>query len=200
MKQLGGQVVEIKGPEKSLLGSTSVITFESARDVKQFLSEQSSNVPVKSFIELYNSGAYSSYAKKSYDREIKIDPKTLSDNLNYQRSLALRTELQDWTLNTMAKNGFSAIAYPSAAKLADLIEKEQAGLFSRWSENTGFPAISVPMGYANSSTGSSLPANIEFIGRAFDEAEIIHIASAYENATKKRVEPPLPAIGTLATP
>lgn len=196
IRALGGHVVEITGPGKDLLGSSSVITFESARDVNQFLSEQGSSVPVKSFKELYDSGQYSKYAKESYDREIKVDPAALSDNIGYQRSLAMRTKLQDWTLDTMAKNGFAAIAYPSSAQLADLIGKEQAGLFSRWSENTGFPAISVPMGYAASKTGTSMPANIEFLGRAFDESGIIHIASAYEQSTKKRVAPPLPAITT----
>ncbi|MFD2617542.1 amidase [Terrilactibacillus laevilacticus] len=196
LEALGAEVIEIKGPDKDLLGGSSVITYESAHDVNQFLSEQGPNVPVKSFQELYDSGNYSPYAKESYDREIKIDPNTLSDNLNYQRALSMRTQLQDWTLDTMAKNNFSAIAYPSSAQLADLIGKEQAGLFSRWSENTGFPAISVPMGYAISNTGTSLPANIEFLGRAFEEPEIIHIASAYENSTKNRVAPPLPGITT----
>ncbi|WP_158453675.1 amidase [Paenibacillus beijingensis] len=200
IEALGGEVVEIAGPPKSLLGGSSVITFESARDVNKFLAEQGGNVPVTTFRGLYDSGKYSPYAKESYDREIKIDPDALNNNVDYQRSLAMRTALQDWTLDTMAKNGFAAIAYPSSAQLADLIGKEQAGLFSRWSENTGFPAISVPMGYAKSKTGTYMPANIEFLGRAFDEPAIIHIASAYENSTKKRVEPALPEIATLATP
>jgi Asp-tRNA(Asn)/Glu-tRNA(Gln) amidotransferase A subunit family amidase len=153
-----------------------------------------SKLPVKSFQELYDSGQYTSYAKESYDREIKINPDTLNEHIGYQRGLVARTSLQDWTLQTMAENGLSAIAYPSSAQLADLIGKEQAGLFTRWSEGTGFPAISVPMGYAKSNTGTSPPANIEFLGRAFDESGIIHIASAYENFTHKRVEPPLPMI------
>lgn len=194
IEALGGQVVEISAPDKDLLGGSSVITFESARDVTKFLSEQGGNVPVKSFKELYESGKYTPYAKESYDREIKIDIGTLSDNLDYQKALSARTKLQDWTLNTMAEKGLSAIAYPSSAQLADLITKEQAGLFSRWSENTGFPSISVPMGFADSNTGTSMPANIEFLGRAFDEPTLIRIASAYENATHKRVAPPLPAI------
>ncbi|GGA26260.1 amidase family protein [Paenibacillus physcomitrellae] len=194
IESLGGQVVEIAGPDKDLLGMASVITFESAHDVNQFLSEQGEDVPVKTFKELYESGKYSSYAKESYDREIQIDPDGLAGNLDYQRALSARTELQDWTLNTMAKNGLDAIAYPTAAQTADLISKEQAGLFSRWSENTGFPAISVPMGYAESDTGSMLPANIEFLGRAFDESGLIQIASAYESGTKMRVAPTLPEI------
>lgn len=193
IEALGGEVIEVDGPPSDLLGSTSVIGFESAHDVNQFLDEQD-NVPVTSFAELYESGQYSDYAKEPYDREIKIDPETLDENIGYQRSLALRTQLQDWTLDTMAKHGLSAIAYPSSAQLADLIGNEQAGLFTRWSENTGFPAISVPMGYAESDTGTMLPANIEFLGRAFGEPDIIRIASAYEAATERREVPQLPVI------
>lgn len=198
IEALGGEVVEISAPDKKLLGSSSVITFESQRDVDEFLQEQGSNVPVKSFKELFYSGKYSKFTLESYDREIKVDPAGLDANLEYQRALATRIALQDWTLNEMAKNGLTAIAYPSSAQLADLSGNEQAGLFSRWSENTGFPAIGVPMGYAASKTGTSLPANIEFLGRAFDESGLIRIASAYEQSTKTRVAPPLPKISISA--
>jgi len=200
LESLGATVVPLPAPPSTLLGSTSVITPESARDVDAFLATQGDDVPVSTFAELYESGAYTTYAKESFDREIGVDPVTLNDNLGYQRSLATRTQLQDWTLNQMAANELSAIAYPSSAQLADLIGHEQAGLFSRWSENTGFPAISVPMGYAQSSTGTSMPANVEFIGRAFAEPTLIGIADAYENSSALRVVPALPEIATAEPP
>lgn len=74
LEALGAKVVEIKGPDKALLGATSVIGYESVRDVNKFLSEQGTNVPVKSFQELYDSGQYTPYAKEAYDREVKINP------------------------------------------------------------------------------------------------------------------------------
>jgi Asp-tRNA(Asn)/Glu-tRNA(Gln) amidotransferase A subunit family amidase len=200
LEALGATVVPMTAPPSDLLGSTSVITPESAHDVNEFLAEQGPDVPVKTFQELYDSGSYTSYAKESYDREIQVDPDALADNLGYQRSLATRVDLQDWTLDQMASNDVSAIAYPSSAQLADLIGAEQAGLFSRWSENTGFPALSVPMGYAASPTGTSLPANMELLGRAFAEPTLIGIADAYENAAAVRVAPPLPTIDGGSTP
>ncbi len=53
----------------------------------------------------------------------------------------------------------------------------------RWSEQTGFPAIGVPMGYG---TVAGLPASIEFLGRRFGEAELIEIAAGYEAASRRR--------------
>lgn len=194
LEKRGATVVPLTGPDRDLLGNSSVITQESAHDVNAFLQAQGPGVPVRSFRELYASGSYTPYAKESYDREIQVDPTTLSTNLTYQQGLADRVILQDWTLNVMAANKLTAIAYPAAAQTADFIGKEQAGLFTRWSENTGFPAITVPMGYATSSTGTQLPADIEFLGRPFAEASVIGVASAYESATHKRRLPPLPAI------
>lgn len=51
----------------------------------------------------------------------------------------------------------------------------------------GYPAISVPAGH--STTG--LPIGLQIVGRPWKEAEIIGMAHAYEQATKKRKAPKL---------
>ncbi len=43
---------------------------------------------------------------------------------------------------------------------------------------TGLPAISVPCGF----TRAGLPVGLQIIGRAFDEATVLRIARAYEQA------------------
>ena len=48
----------------------------------------------------------------------------------------------------------------------------------------GYPHITVPMG-----TVHDLPAGFSFIAGAYKEAELITIAYAFEQATKKRVAP-----------
>ena len=194
LERLGATVVPMDAPPSSILGPASVITLESAHDVNAFLAAQGDDVPVQTFQELYDSGAYSPYAKEAFDREVKVDPATLDENPDYLAALRARTTLQDWTLDQMASKRLTAVAYPTSAQLADLVGNEQAGLFSRWSENTGFPAISLPMGYAASSTGSMLPANIELIGRPWAEPTLIGLADAYEDAASVRVLPDLPRI------
>ena len=56
----------------------------------------------------------------------------------------------------------------------------------------GYPTITVPAGYA-----SGLPVGISFIGRAWSEALLIKLAYAYEQATKHRRPPTLPATAHL---
>jgi amidase len=53
------------------------------------------------------------------------------------------------------------------------------------SPQTGFPAITVPMGF----TYGSLPAGLTFVGKLFAEPDLIKFAYAYEQATKHRRPP-----------
>ena len=52
---------------------------------------------------------------------------------------------------------------------------------------TGFPGITVPIGFSY----DSLPAGLTFIGRSFSEASLIKFAYAYEQATRYRHPPSL---------
>jgi amidase len=54
--------------------------------------------------------------------------------------------------------------------------------------STGFPAITVPMGYTR---GGTLPAGLQFFGRAWSEPRLLELAYSYEQATHHRRPPPL---------
>jgi amidase len=54
-----------------------------------------------------------------------------------------------------------------------------------FSPSTGFPAITVPMGY----TRGTLPAGLQFFGRAWSEPTLLRLAYAYEQATHHRHPP-----------
>ena len=58
-----------------------------------------------------------------------------------------------------------------------------------FSPSTGFPAITVPMGYTR---GGTLPAGLQFFGRAWSEPTLLRLAYAYEQATHHR-RPPVTA-------
>ncbi|HSJ30111.1 MAG TPA: amidase family protein [Longimicrobiales bacterium] len=51
---------------------------------------------------------------------------------------------------------------------------------------SGFPAITVPMGYAY----GTLPAGLQFLGDAWSEPRLIELAFSYEQATRHRRPPP----------
>lgn len=54
-----------------------------------------------------------------------------------------------------------------------------------FSPSTGFPAMSVPMGYSR----GSLPAGMTFFGRPWSEETLIRLGYAYEQATRHRRPP-----------
>jgi amidase len=54
-----------------------------------------------------------------------------------------------------------------------------------FSPSTGFPAVTVPMGYSR----GTLPAGMTHFGRPWSEATLVRLAYAYEQATKHRRTP-----------
>jgi len=57
-----------------------------------------------------------------------------------------------------------------------------------FSPSTGFPAITVPMGYTRD---NRLPAGISFLGRPWSEGRLIQLVYDYEQTTKHRRAPVL---------
>ena len=51
---------------------------------------------------------------------------------------------------------------------------------------TGAPAITVPMGYARDVAQAPLPAGLQMLGRPWDEARLLRLAYAFEQATQYR--------------
>jgi Asp-tRNA(Asn)/Glu-tRNA(Gln) amidotransferase A subunit family amidase len=60
-----------------------------------------------------------------------------------------------------------------------------------FSPSTGFPAVTVPMGY----TRDVLPAGLQFLGRPWDQKKLIGLAYAYEQRTKHRRPPVFASTG-----
>ena len=54
------------------------------------------------------------------------------------------------------------------------------------SPQTGFPAITVPMGFA-----VGLPVGMSFVGTAWSEGKLLRLAYAYEQGTRHRRPPRL---------
>jgi aspartyl-tRNA(Asn)/glutamyl-tRNA(Gln) amidotransferase subunit A len=55
---------------------------------------------------------------------------------------------------------------------------------------TGLPALSVPCGFAD-----GLPVGLQLIGRPFDEATVLRVGHAYQEATRWQMQPPEPVGG-----
>jgi amidase len=93
-------------------------------------------------------------------------------------------------IEAMNAQHLDAIVYPtwsnSPRKVGDV--SSSAGDNSQvLSPQTGFPAITVPMGF----THGMLPAGLTFVGPAFSEATLIRYAFDFEQTVHQRKDPPL---------
>jgi Asp-tRNA(Asn)/Glu-tRNA(Gln) amidotransferase A subunit family amidase len=105
---------------------------------------------------------------------------------------ASRDEFRAWLRTSvtglMDSLKLDALVYPTWSNPPRLIgdlntpHGDNSQLFS---PSTGFPAITVPMGY----TRGQLPAGLQMLGRAWGEPTLIGLAYGYEQATKHRRPP-----------
>ena len=108
---------------------------------------------------------------------------------------AMRARLRTAVMQVMDSLHLDALVYPTWSNPPRLIgdlngpHGDNSQLFS---PATGFPAITVPMGF----TRKVLPAGLQLFGRPWSEATLFRLAYAYEQSTRHRrtpeSAPPLP--------
>ncbi len=104
---------------------------------------------------------------------------------------AFRERLRAAVLDVMAAQRLDALIYPTWSNPPRLIGdlNTPAGDNNQFfAPSTGFPAITVPMGYTR---GDTLPAGLQFFGRPWSEALLLRLAYAYEQMTHHRRPPRL---------
>lgn len=102
---------------------------------------------------------------------------------------AARARLRDAVLNLMDSLRLDALVYPTWSNPPRLIGdlNTPAGDNSQlFSPRTGFPAITVPMGFTRQNT---LPAGMTFLGRPWSEPRLINLVYEYEQTTRHRRPP-----------
>ena len=160
------------------------------KDLNAYLALHAPNAYYKSLSEIVDSGLYLPYIEARL--KANVAPKTEAqlargpcvDTYHDPKKIAFR----DAVLAEMEKQHVDALIYPTWSnpprKVGDM--KSPAGDNSQvLSPQTGFPAITVPMGF----TYDSLPAGMTILGRSFSEGLLIKYAYAYEQATKHRRPP-----------
>jgi Asp-tRNA(Asn)/Glu-tRNA(Gln) amidotransferase A subunit family amidase len=155
-------------------------------DVNNYLASLGERAKYKNLTAIVESGLYSAYIERRLKDAIRTTPQAppCQDLYHEPRNIAFREAL----LKAMEQDRLDAIIYPTWSnaprKIGDL--QSPAGDNSQMlSPQTGFPAITVPMGF----TYGSLPAGLTFLGRAFSEPDLIRFVYAYEQATKHRRPP-----------
>ena len=100
-----------------------------------------------------------------------------------------RSRLRDALAGLMSANKLDALIYPTWSNPPRLIgdlNTPHGDNNQLLSPSTGFPAITVPMGFTNA---GSLPAGLQFLGAAWAEPVLIRLAYSYEQATRHRRPP-----------
>lgn len=160
-------------------------------DLNDYLAHHGQAAPYHSLADIIQSGLYLPYIearlkdaaapKAATDTNSRPCPDVYHDD----KKITLREAI----LAAMDKQHVDAIVYPTWSNAPRKVGdgRSPAGDNSQvLSPYTGFPAITVPMGY----THGRLPAGITFLGKTFGEAELIKLAYAYEQATQHRHPPP----------
>ncbi len=100
-----------------------------------------------------------------------------------------REKLRAAVVRLMADRELDAFVYPTWSNPPRLIgDLNTPGGDNNqfFAPSTGFPAITVPMAATH---GGTLPAGLQFFGRAWSEATLLRLAYAYEQATHHRRPP-----------
>ncbi|HXD22437.1 MAG TPA: amidase family protein [Gemmatimonadaceae bacterium] len=157
-------------------------------DLQRYFAARGQNAPVKSIDDILRSRAYHPSVQLKLQTE-NADTIPPEDNPGCKAREASRERLRVAVTALMDSLHLDALVYPTWSNPPRLIGdlNTPAGDNSQiFSPSTGFPAITVPMGYTR---GGRLPAGMTFFGRAWSEGRLITLAYGYEQATHHRHPP-----------
>lgn len=156
-------------------------------DLNQFLASLGDGVPVKSLAEIVKSRKFHPSVQVRLEQALR-SPANGPASPECQAEAAYRQKFRDAVTGTMDELKLDGFVYPTWSNPPRLIGdlNTPGGDNSQvFSPITGFPAITVPMGY----TRGTLPAGMTFFGRAWSELKLIRFASGYEQSTRWRHAP-----------
>jgi Asp-tRNA(Asn)/Glu-tRNA(Gln) amidotransferase A subunit family amidase len=157
-------------------------------DLERYLAPLGDAAPVKSVDEILRSRRYhpSIQTRLEAARDAKLAPE---ENPACASREQFRAKLRAGVLALMDSLRLDALVYPTWSNVPRLIGdlNTPAGDNSQlFSPSTGFPALTVPMGYTRDGV---LPAGLQIFGRPWSEATLIRLAYGYEQATHHRHAP-----------
>lgn len=158
-------------------------------DLEQYFAKRGEGAPVKTIDEIIRSRGYHPSAVELRLRDAQRDTSPAPDvNPGCRAREAMRERLRVAVTRMMDSLKLDALVYPTWSNPPRLIgdlntpHGDNSQLFSPL---TGYPAITVPMGY----TRGVLPAGMTFFGRGWSEGRLISLAYSYEQLTRHRRAP-----------
>jgi amidase len=189
----GAKVVEIEFLKGNNYDDASfeVMLFEFKDGLNKYFAGLGNDAPVKSLKELIEFNKSDSAELKYFDQKIleMADKKGNIESPGYKKALALMTKAtrEDGIDMVMNNNKLDAIMAPTGSpawKTDLLLGDHYVGGSSSLAAISGYPAITVPMGFVD-----DLPVGVTFFGKAWSEPVLLEIAYSYEQGTKHRKAP-----------
>lgn len=184
MKAAGAEIEEVAIPGlEELLWGSSLIDAEFKFDLMDYLA-RFPNAPVRSLAEILARGDYHKALEQTFRGRDKAEAR---ETEAYRAARARRDTARALVSATMDERKLDALAYPPMQRKPAIAGEPQFGLPNcQLSPSCGFPAISMPAGF----TSDGVPIGIELLGRAWEEAKLLSMAFAYEQAVHPRQAPP----------
>jgi amidase len=193
LKADGAVVIDIEFPkgEKYDNASFQVMLYEFKDGLNKYFASLSDSVPVKSLKDLIEFNKSDTVELRYFDQKIleMAEKKGSLESDEYKKELVsmLKLTRENGIDKVMNNNRLDAIIAPtgSPAWKTDLLLGDHfVGGSSSLAAVSGYPAITVPMGFVD-----DLPVGVTFFGRAWSESLLLEIAYSYEQGTKHRKAP-----------
>ena len=195
MKAQGAEIVDgVQIAEIDQIPLPQLFCNRFKHDVNAYLARLGPNAPIKKFEDIMTPPGrfHPSIEKRMVDADAEPPP---DQNPKCQTAEQNGRRLAEGVLRAMDAAKLDALVYPSwnyPPRLIGDLNTPHGNNSNRLSPPTGFPALTVPMGFAR----GTLPAGLQILGRPWSEPTLIKIAYAYEQATRHRrppaSTPPLP--------
>jgi amidase len=160
-------------------------------DLESYFAQRGEGAPVKTIDAIVRSRRFHPSVEVRLTNALRDSSPPPSQQPGCRNREAMQERLRGAVTTLMDTLKLDALVYPTWSNPPRLIGdlNTPAGDNSQlFSPTTGFPAITVPMGYTRSNT---LPAGMTFFGRAWSEGRLITLAYGYEQATRHRRPPPV---------
>ncbi|MHB1192060.1 MAG: amidase family protein [Longimicrobiales bacterium] len=181
MVELGADTATVVIPDlDSLLARSGRIAHEMRPDILAYLAGVP-GAPADSLGLLVAQGLL----HEALSARIRTRNATPLDSAAYARAVDAGNRLRAATTAAMDSARLDALVYPTMNVAPSINPDAQRGSTCGLSAQSGLPAISVPAGF----TPTGLPMGVEILGRAFDDAKLVALAYAYEQAAGNRRAP-----------
>ncbi|MGE5246028.1 MAG: amidase family protein [Betaproteobacteria bacterium] len=190
LRAQGAQVVDpvaVDGLEEMRKAETGGCN-EFKYDLNRYLAGLGDKAPMHSLAEIIKSHEFHPSIEGRLEAAEKADD-IPGESPGCRSREEFREKLRAGVIALMDGQRLDALVYPTWSNVPRLIGDlntpggDNNQLFS---PSTGFPAITVPMGFTR---GGTLPAGLQFFGRAWSEPTLLKLAYAYEQATHHRRPP-----------